>query len=239
VVRVGIPRMRDSGAMDVLVLEREIYSEAEAARLLRVAQGTLHYWLEGGVRRGKRYKPVIRQEPKGERSVTWAEFVEAGLLRQYRREHQVPMPELRLFIETLREKLGVPYPLAHERPFVGVGRQLVVEAQEEAGLDPDFFLVAVARKQLVLTAPSQLFVDRVTWEGDVAAAWRPHDDVDSPVRVSPLQRFGRPAVGGISTEVLWEHDDAGESVEEIAEAFSLTPGDVRWALSYENSLRAA
>jgi uncharacterized protein (DUF433 family) len=225
--------------MDVQVLEREIYSEAEAARLLRVAQSTLHYWLEGAIRRGKRYMPVIRPEPKGSRSVTWAEFVEAGLLRQYRREHQVPMPELRQFIDTLREKFGVPYPLAHHRPFIGVGRQLVVEAQEESGLDPEFFLVAVARQQLVLTAPSQLFVDRVTWEGDVAAAWRPHDELDSPVRVSPLQRFGRPAVRGISTEVLWEHEDSGESVEEIAEAFALSARDVRWALAYENSLRAA
>ncbi|MEZ5124225.1 MAG: DUF433 domain-containing protein [Solirubrobacterales bacterium] len=225
--------------MDIQVLEREIYSEAEAARLLRVAQSTLHYWLEGGVRRGKRYKPVIRVEPKGTRSVTWAEFVEAGLLREYRREHQVPMPELRHFIETLRHKLGVPYPLAHQRPFVGVGRQLVVEAQDEVGLEPEFFLVATAREQLVLTAPSQMFVDRVTWEGDLAAAWRPHDDLESPVRVSPLQRFGRPAVGGISTEVLWEHEDAGESVDEIADAFALTRRDVRWALAYENASRAA
>lgn len=225
--------------MDIQVLEREIYSEAEAARLLRVAQSTLHYWLEGGVRRGKRYKPVIRVEPKGTRSVTWAEFVEAGLLREYRREHQVPMPELRHFIETLRQKLGVPYPLAHQRPFVGVGRQLVVEAQDEVGLEPEFFLVATAREQLVLTAPSQMFVDRVTWEGDLAAAWRPHDDLESPVRVSPLQRFGRPAVGGISTEVLWEHEDAGESVDEIADAFALTRRDVRWALAYENASRAA
>jgi uncharacterized protein (DUF433 family) len=225
--------------MDVHVLEREIYSEAEAARLLRVAQGTLHYWLEGGVRRGKRYKPIIRQEAKDTRAVTWAEFVEAGWLRQYRREHLVSMPELRHFIEALRAKLGVPYPLAHQQPFVGNGRQLVVEAQEEAELAPEYFLVALAREQLVLTAPSQSFVDRVTWNEGVAAAWRPHDELKSPVRVNPLQRFGRPAIGGISTEVLWEHEDAGETVQEIADAFALAQRDVRWALSYENSLRAA
>lgn len=151
---------------------------------------------------GKRYKPIIREEARGSRAVTWAEFVEAGLLRQYRREHQVPMTELRHFIAVLREKLGVPYPLAHRQPFIGVGRQLVVEAQDEADLAPDFFLVAVAREQLVLTAPSQSFVDRVTWENDGVAAWRPHDDLKSPVRVNPVQRFGRPAVGGISTEVI-------------------------------------
>ena len=29
----------------VALLEREMYAEAEAARLLNVAQSTLHYWL--------------------------------------------------------------------------------------------------------------------------------------------------------------------------------------------------
>lgn len=225
--------------MSVHILEREMYSEAEAARLLRVAQSTLHYWLEGGVRRGRSYKPIIREEPRDTRAVTWAEFIEAGMLRQYRREHRVPMAELRTFIDTLRSELAVPYPLAHQKPYVGVGRRLVVEAQDQAGLDPDFFLVAVAREQLVLTPASQAFVDRVTWDNDVAAGWRPHEDANSPVRIDPLQRFGRPAVAGVSTEVLWEHDEAGESVNEIAEAFDLRAGDVRWALSYENSLRAA
>lgn len=68
---------------DVALLDREMYAEAEAARLLRVAQSTLHYWLEGGKQRGKTYRPIIRPEATGQRSVTWAEFVEAGLLREY------------------------------------------------------------------------------------------------------------------------------------------------------------
>jgi uncharacterized protein (DUF433 family) len=223
----------------VSVLDREMYSEAEAARLLRVAQSTLHYWLEGGVRRGRRYLPVIRVEPRASRVVTWAEFIEAGLLRQYRREHGVPMAELRAFIDTLREQFGVPYPLAHHRPFVAVGRQLVMEAQDDAGLDPDYCLVAIVRQQLVLTPASQSFVDRVSWDGGIAAAWRPHDDPESPVRMNPVRRFGRPSIQGVSTEVIWEHSEAGETVEETAEAFGVTAHDVRWALAYENTLHAA
>ncbi len=51
---------------DLRLLEREMYAEAEAARLLDVAPGTLHYWLEGKTgRAGKVHRPVIRQEPKG------------------------------------------------------------------------------------------------------------------------------------------------------------------------------
>jgi uncharacterized protein (DUF433 family) len=221
------------------VLDREMFSEAEAAWLLRVPQSTLNYWLEGGVRRGKTYKPIIRPQPRGGRSsVTWAEFIEAGLLRLYRRRHKIPMAELRAFIDLLREQFDVPYPLAHERPFAA-GRNLVQEAQDTSHLDAEFCLVATVSGQLILTPPSQAFFERVTWVDDLAVGWRPHDDPDSTVRMAPTVRFGKPAVRGISTEVLWEHIEAGEDVEEVAQAFELPGTDVRWALAYETSLRAA
>ncbi|CAO5178255.1 conserved hypothetical protein [Frankia sp. AiPs1] len=39
--------------------------------------------------------------------------------------------------------------------------------------------------------------------------------------------------------MLWEHVDAGEDPEEIAEDFDLTLQDVKWALADEYSARAA
>jgi uncharacterized protein (DUF433 family) len=234
----GRARIRETaGVADMSVLEREMYSEAEAARYLRMPQSTLNYWLEGGTRRGRTYRPVIRTEPRGRRApVTWAEFVEAGLLRSYR-HRGIPMAELRTFIDLLREQFGIPYPLADRRPYVA-GRRLVFEAQERAGLDPDFWLVADVRGQLMLLPPSDEFVQRVTWEGDIAARWRPHDDDASPVQMDPDLRGGRPSVGGISTSTVWEHDEAGEDPDQIAADFELTVDQVRWALAYETSLRA-
>jgi len=52
--------------VSVTILDREMYTEAAAARLLRVAPSTLHWWLEG---RPPRYRPVIRVEPTGSRNV--------------------------------------------------------------------------------------------------------------------------------------------------------------------------
>lgn len=125
---------------DMSLLEREMYAEAEAARLLHVAPSTLHHWLEGKKgRAGKVHPPVIRLEPKGTgAAVTWAEFLEAGLLRRTA-ELQVPLPELRTFSDLLRARFGVPYPLADRRPYAS-GRQLVLDAQEAAGLPGDFWL---------------------------------------------------------------------------------------------------
>jgi uncharacterized protein (DUF433 family) len=70
-------------------------------------------------------------------------------------------------------------------------------------------------------------------------SWRPHDDPHSPVRMAPDIRFGKPAIKGISTEALWEHVESGEDLTEVAEAFDLDVDDVRWALAYETSTRAA
>jgi hypothetical protein len=173
-----------------------MYTEAAAARLLGVAQGTLNYWLEGGERRGKVYRPVIRVEPRGDRAaVTWAEFIEAGLLREYRRTHNVPMAELRAFIDVVRDRYGTPYPLADRCPFVS-GRELLSLAQDQSGLAPEFCLVAEVRGQYVLTYPADSFVRRVTWEGDTAAEWRPHDDPRSPVRINPRRAIRPPSGAG-------------------------------------------
>lgn len=216
-----------------------MFSEAEAARLLKLPQSTLNYWLEGGIRRGKTYRPIIRIEPRGDRApVTWAEFVEAGLLRTYRRTYNVPMAELRSFIDKLRAKYNIPYPLADRRPFVA-DLALVHELQDEVGLSPEFCLVAEVRGQYLLTPPSDEFLHRVTWSDNEPIAWRPHDDPLSPVRMEPDRRFGKPSVGGISTETIWEHADGGEGEGEIAETFGLTLVEVRWALAYELPLRSA
>ena len=48
-----------------------------------------------------------------------------------------------------------------------------------------------------------------------------------------------PAIKGISTEAIWEHEQADETVSDIAADFDLDEEAVRWALAYETSARAA
>jgi uncharacterized protein (DUF433 family) len=214
-----------------------MYTEADAGRLLRVPQSTLHYWLEGGTYRGKTYRPIIRIERRDSRDVTWAEFIEAGWLAAYRRKH-VSMVELRAFIDELRDRFEVPYPLADRRPLIA-GRKLVYDAQTAAQLGAEYCLVAFADQQLILTGAGEDFVRRVEWEGDIAVGYKPDPNVGSTVRVRPDVRFGRPAVEGISTEAIWEQVESGEDVEEVADLYELDIADVRWALAYENAQHAA
>jgi uncharacterized protein (DUF433 family) len=231
------PLCDNPGMSAVSILDREMYSEAEAARLLRVHQQTLNYWLEGKVYRGRTYQPVIRVEPHGRRTVTWAEFVEAGLLSQYRKR-RVDLDEVRRFIAVLRDMTGEPYPLAHERPWALNGR-LLMEAQRDSELPPEFWLYAPTDGQLLLPlTAAQEFLDRVTFERDEAVAWRPKGQT-SPIVIDPDTRFGRPSVGGISTAVLLEYSLDGYGFDEIAREFELSVRDVELAVSYELEVKSA
>ena len=218
------------------VLEREMYTEAEASRLLRMPTATLHYWLDGGTRGRRTYAPILRPHATGSRFVTWGEFVEAGLLRQYRKGLKVPMSEMRAFIEGLRTRFDVPYPLAHFKP-LSSGRDLVLEAQDAAELDPQFALVAEVKNQYVLLPAADAFLRRVEYDDDVAMQWRPQEELR--VVFDPRHRFGAPTIGGVSTHALWEAVDSGESEAAVAELYQLSVGDVRQAVAYEMTTQAA
>lgn len=228
---------------NVTVLDREIYDEVLASQILRVPQSTLHWWLEGGERRGRQYEPVLRVAPTGSRTVTWGEFVEARYLREYRRKLLVPLPELRAFIAVLREKVGVTYPLATARPWVGPGRRLLLEAEREAGLDPDLWpCVEPATGAVPLLLPgAQAFYDRVEFEdaedGVALRVW-PLGRHERLV-IDPTVRFGQPAIKGIPTEALAGQVRAGDSIEAVAEDFDLSLDDVMAALRYEQAEEVA
>lgn len=217
---------------DVVILQRDVYAEAAAARLLGLSQATLHYWLEGGHQGGREYRPVLRPEPTGRKTVTWGEFVEAGLLKEYRAK-RISLPSLRRFIDRLRLSFGVPYPLADRRPLVSE-HGLVMQAQNEAGLPAELWLVLAVGDQGILSYEGRTFLQRVTWRGDTATQYRPSDDPHSPVRIDPLVRYGRPSVAGISTKALWEQNHAGVDLEDIAEAFDLELRDVMAAIAFED-----
>lgn len=107
----------------VTVLNRPLYAVTEAARLLQLPPATLRRWLEGFSNRGVDYPAVLRTEPTGSTEVTWAEFVEAGYLREYRVTTGVSLQKMRRFIDLARKSWDVPYPLAHFTPYVDKSRR--------------------------------------------------------------------------------------------------------------------
>lgn len=224
------------------ILDRELYTIGEAARLLttpsrRVHPQTLRRWLEGYRRKNETYSPVLRTEPRGDDLVTWAEFVEAGLLAEYRKD--VPLQRLRPMIEAMRDEFGIPYPLAHFRPLVDVSsRQVVLDLQEQLRLDRTLYLVVRqpdAMQGLVWTDPVAHFLKKVDFDDDgIARRVRPLGK-SSVVVIDPVLAFGVPTIGGIRTEILVEHFRSGELIHRIADDFGLVSQQVEEAIRWETT----
>lgn len=222
------------------LLERPLYGLGQVDRLLGLRGGTARRWIEGYERSGKRYPPVIREQPTGSEIATWGEFVETRLLAQYR-DAGVPLIRMRPAVDRLREELQTPYPLASARTWIDVqGRELVRKVQDEVGLERKLALVVVRTGQRLLewTKPADEFRRSVEWSGEGAGAHprllHPVTDL-AEVVIDPLRGFGEPVVAnrGVRTEVIAELLRAGDSPEMIADLYELDHSQVQAAIRYE------
>ncbi len=218
----------------VSVLERRLYSFAEVDNLARLAAGTARRWLEGYTRKKVEYPPLLRPEPTGDELATWGEFVEADLVGRYRRKG-VPVQHLRPVIMRLRNELGTPYPLAFEKPLIA-GRELIRAAQLEANVGSRLELVIedLRSGQLRLSPLVADFMESIEYDDDVAARLHP-DGRTSPVRIDPLRAFGRPTVRAVRTERLSEAFLAGTTLEDLADLYEMSIGDIESAIRFESA----
>ena len=234
---IGRKIAAERGFLGISLLDRPTYSYADAARLLRLPSQTLRRWLEGATRAGVVYPPVIRPEPLGVDFVTWGEFVEAGFLLGYRQKH-VSLQKMRPFIEEMRQKQGIPYPLAHLKPLV-LNKELVYELQQATLLDPRLYLVRVEGGQMLWARPVEEYLQRVEFDpAGVVFRLRP-EGFDNPVAIDPEVSFGIPQIKGIRTELVAESVAGGETEEQAAHSWGLGLSEIRAALQWERSLPKA
>lgn len=223
--------------VSVVFLERPLYSCNEAARLLQIHPETLRRWLEGSMRAGVHYPPVIREEPTGSDVVSWAEFVEAGFLRGYR-ERSVSLQKMRPFIDKARAQFNVAYPLASIKPMID-NRSLVYTLQKESGLDPKLYLVDADDEQIRWAEPVVEFLDKVEFDpSGVVSRFFPMG-TEVPVVIDPEVSFGVPQIRGIRTELVAESVAAGEPLDMAARSWDMEVSEVEAALSWERSIAAA
>ena len=172
--------------------------------------------------------------------MTWAEFVEAGFLREYRAK-RVSLQYLRPVIDEMRKQFKVTYPLAHFKPLVDTSsRQLVLGIQQAAHLEDELaLLVRLPSGQLQWAAAVQAFIDKVEFDAEgIAERMRPLGKA-SPVVIDPDVTFGVPQVKGIRTEIIAETYAEAGSWERVADDWHLSVQDVQAALQWELTSRKA
>lgn len=218
--------------------DRASYTVAEAARYLRLSAGTLRTWVVGRTyptqRGARRFPPLIAPPRDGEGLLSFSNLVEAHVLKALRTEHGVPIREVRKAIEYAEHELGIER-LLLRKELMTSGRNVFLEHYGQ--------LVNLSRSgQLAMAQVLEAHLKRVEWDrSHLPVRLFPFvlgdRDGRSGIAIDPRQAFGRPIVArqGISTAIIADRIDAGESVAELADDYGLAPAEIEEAIVYERA----
>jgi uncharacterized protein (DUF433 family) len=219
--------------------EAPAYTIADAARYIHVPPATLRSWFlgrtyrkQGGVGEfGRVLQPAGRAAPQ----LSFLNLVEAHVLRALRTEHDISIAAVRQALETAEERLGVQRLLLSDQLLTSAG-ELFIEHYGD--------LISLGKPgQFAMKKMLDAYLRRVAWDdkhipvrlfpflraSDVAGA--------SPIVIDPRKAFGRPTIhgSGVMTRVVRDRVEAGESVQEIARDYDISPDDVEAAVSFERA----
>jgi uncharacterized protein (DUF433 family) len=219
------------------------YSIAAAARYLQLPAATLRSWVCGRTYRLKdgterRFRQLISLPEKGVALLSFFNLAEAHVLSALRREHEISMPHIRSALNFVGNRYGWKRPLL-EQLFRTDGVGLFIEQYGR-------LIEASAAGQQVMREIIDAHLQRLEWEHMTVARLYPFTrprDLHGPrsVVIDPRYSFGRPVLvtSHISTEVIFERYQAGESPEELAEDYGCETLDINEAIRCESRREAA
>lgn len=211
------------------------YTARDAARLTRLPYSTVQYWTKG--RPG--HPAVIKAKDR----LSFLNLVEVHMLGVFRRFHQVPLQQLRRVVSTLAKRYpDERHPLATRRFWTDGKSVFTDEIGKLVSLDEP--------GQLAWREVVELYAARVEWRGSSPRRLFPFttkpelesvDQTAHSVVIDPQVAFGRPVITGtrITTRVLYERFEAGESMTELASDYGIALAQVEDAIRCEKASSAA
>jgi uncharacterized protein (DUF433 family) len=160
-------------------------------------------------------------------------LIEAQVLRALRTDHGVPVKEVRKAIQFAEQRLGIERLLLSEALRTDAGRLFLDRYGELINLS--------ASGQLAMRQVLHAHLKRVMWDERLPVRLYPFvgesAGTDMPIAIDPRISFGRPVLAkhGVSTAVISDRIDAGESVEDVAADYELTRQEVEQAVLYERA----
>lgn len=215
------------------------YPVAEAAGYVRVASATLRSWVMGRAyptSRGVRhFRPLIRLAGTRPPLLSFNNLVEAHVLRALRTAHGTPIKAIRSALDYAESELGIERLL--------LSRELCTD-KRELFLDRYGELINLSRSgQMAMRAVLEMHLHRIERDDDALPVrlypFVTTEAVGAPrhIAIDPEVGFGRPILRrrGISTQVIVDRIDAGESLEELALDYGLETAEVEEAVVYERA----
>ncbi len=215
------------------------YSLAEAARYLRLPSATLRSWAlgrqyptaEGSGQFPPLFRPAAQQPPM----LSFANLIEAHVLRSLRNEHGVPVKALRSALGYAEKSLGIDRLLLRPELRTDAGKVFLDRYGELIDL--------TASGQLAMRRLFDEHLKRIDWDSSrfpvrlypFVSAAAPSEA--RPIVIDPRIAFGRPVVQrkAVSTSAIAERIDAGESLEDVAADYDLGRSEIEQAILYERA----
>jgi uncharacterized protein (DUF433 family) len=162
-------------------------------------------------------------------------LIEAHVLRALRTDHGVPVKAVRTALATAERNFGIAHLLLSKELMAAAGRVFL----ERYGQLIDL----TASGQLAMRQVLEAHLRRVEWDqSKFPVRLYPFPIAEGlaserPIAIDPKVAFGRPIVvrGGITTAVIAERIDAGESVGDLATDYELSREDIELAVVYEHA----
>lgn len=234
-----VRRMKADGRNQKIELrDQPAYGLAEAARYLKLPVATLRSWVVGraypkadGVVAHSR--PLIHPPKKQPLLLTFWNLIEAHVLRSLRTEHGVSIKAVREAVSFAERAEKIDRLLLRKDLRTDAGRLFLEKYGELIDLS--------ASGQLAMRKLFEEHLERVDWdEWQFPVRLYPFVSGESarrPIAIDPKLAFGRPVVlrAGVSTGVIAERIDSGETVAELASDYGLTIEDIEQAVVYERA----
>jgi uncharacterized protein (DUF433 family) len=215
------------------------YSLPESARYTKLPVATLRSWVVGrpyprrsGV---AHFQPLIRPPSRRPPVLSFANLVEAHVLRSLRTEHGVSLKDLRTALTYAERHLRIERLLLSKQLRTGAGRVFLDRYGQLIELS--------ASGQIAMRRMFEEHLSRVEW-GELEVPTRLYPFVSSategsakPIAIDPRIAFGRPIVAraGVSTQVIASRIDAGETVTDLASDYDLDAREIEEAVLYERA----
>lgn len=214
-----------------------IYTAAQAARYLGMPPATLRAWVAGRSyprADGPAFSaPLIRLPVASDLRLSFTNLVEAHVLLAIRKVHGVPMAKVRVALDYAQQKLGIERLLVRNDLLAAPGNLFLRKFRQIVNLSESGQL-AMAR----ILADHLRRIDH-DLEGlpERLYPFVPGFNGDRVILIDPRISFGRPVIArrGVTTSILVERLDSGESLREIALDYDLEEREVEEAILYERA----
>jgi len=221
------------------------YGIWESAHLLKIPPDTLRSWIRGRdypTKHGtKRFQPLITLPDEDLPLLSFINLIEAHVLDAIRYKDRIPLDNVRDAVKHLRERYNSEHPLV-EFEFQHDGVDLFTEIARD--------IINVTKQgQIAIREVVSAYLKRIARDpqGSAIALYpyltRHPQQVEEPklILIDPRISFGKAILVGVGvpTAVIADRNEAGESVDELAEDYGCEASEIAQAIEYERALPKA